>query len=197
MKSRVSVNIKNEYLSQSVALLVSELGFIPDLSGMPCDFLSIVDASSFFRDEYDLSRLIYLCENGGRIPKGVKYFLSVPFLNSELKSLILELGSEVSVKDGSRVKFKDGELVYNNERLKLTEKEARLFAFLYENCESPVSRDALHQAVWENKASREANVVDVYVSYIRKKTREVFGIDCIKAVRGVGYMYTDKYSVIK
>ncbi|MBO7149004.1 MAG: winged helix-turn-helix transcriptional regulator [Clostridia bacterium] len=197
MKGKISVLVKNEYLAGSVILLVRGLGFEADISGKPCGLLSIVDSSSFFKDEYDASRLIYLCENGGRIPKGVKHFLSVPFLNPELERIICELVQTESGGADAPVLTDDDTLVCGGVSLKLTQKEAALFSCLYENKETPVSRDVLHRAVWENKASREANVVDVYVSYVRKKTREAFGIDCIKAVRGVGYMYTEKYSIIK
>ena len=197
MKSKVSILIKNEYLASSVILLVRELGFKTDISGAPGDFLSIVDASSFLRNELDLSRVIYLCENGGRIPKGVKHFLSVPFLNSELKKLVYELGKSFLSGEDTHILSDKDTLVYDGKSLKLTPKEAALFSALYESRESPVPREVLHKSVWENKASTEANVVDVYVSYIRKKTREIFGIDCIKAVRGIGYMYTEKYTIVK
>ena len=38
----------------------------------------------------------------------------------------------------------------------------------------------------------ETNVVDVYIRYLRSKIDEVFGINLIQTVRGVGYVIRDE-----
>ena len=37
----------------------------------------------------------------------------------------------------------------------------------------------------------ETNVVDVYVRYLREKIDDVYGVNLIRTVRGVGYVIKD------
>ncbi|MBR5253359.1 MAG: winged helix-turn-helix transcriptional regulator [Clostridia bacterium] len=70
----------------------------------------------------------------------------------------------------------------------LTEREMKLFVCLRENCGTAVSREVLRESVWENTTGEGTNVVDVYVSYLRRKLIPLLGEGAIISVRGQGYI---------
>ncbi len=196
-KCKVWVLCKNEYLAGSIIMCANELGFDADISEQCGAGINVVDCSYSIDKESETGALIYLCDNGKRVPRGVAYSLSKPFLYSDLKKMLSQIYSELYLGQGDRILIENDRLIYKGFSLELTAKEMALFKYLYERADTAVSRTELLEGVWENRASSDANVTDVYVNYIRKKTREVFGIDVIKAVRGLGYMYTGAYVQIR
>jgi DNA-binding response OmpR family regulator len=71
--------------------------------------------------------------------------------------------------------------------LSLTATEYRLLEFFLRRPEAIVTRQQLADSVWGATRSEESNVIDVYVSYLRKKL-EPAGEPLIRTVRGLGYM---------
>lgn len=69
--------------------------------------------------------------------------------------------------------------------VELTEKEARLFGYLWENEGRYVSREELSREVWGKDGG--TNIADVYVSYLRKKLGTTLGEGAISSKRGAGY----------
>jgi DNA-binding response OmpR family regulator len=55
-----------------------------------------------------------------------------------------------------------------------------------------ISRETLLEKVWGFEFEGETNAVDVYVRFLRGKIDEVFGIQLISTVRGVGYVIKDE-----
>ena len=70
----------------------------------------------------------------------------------------------------------------------LSHTEFRLLEYLMRRADDTVSRDDLALYVWDGKEDRRSNVVDVYVSYLRKKLGP--GSALIRTVRGMGYTMT-------
>ena len=54
-----------------------------------------------------------------------------------------------------------------------------------------LSRETFIERVWGYDYMGETNVVDVYVRYIRSKIDDVYGINMIRTVRGIGYVIKD------
>ena len=71
--------------------------------------------------------------------------------------------------------------------VKLTAREFALLRFLMEHPNEVLTRTRLLEHVWDENYDGPGNIVDVYVSYLRKKLEEPFGRALIKTVRGVGY----------
>jgi DNA-binding response OmpR family regulator len=67
----------------------------------------------------------------------------------------------------------------------LSNTEFRLLEFLLRHAGKPVSRDALAQHVWDVDDNPGSNVIDVYVSYLRKKLGPA--ASRVRTVRGFGY----------
>lgn len=73
--------------------------------------------------------------------------------------------------------------------ISLTEREYKLFCYLYERRGKPVGRAELLSQVWGGEAGLETNVVEVYVSYLRHKLEGATGKRLILTRRGNGYEF--------
>lgn len=73
------------------------------------------------------------------------------------------------------------------ENVQLTNKEFALLEYLLNRRGQCVSRAELLQQVWGMNPEAGANVVDVYVNYLRRKLKDTDPIPLIQTVRGRGY----------
>ena len=71
--------------------------------------------------------------------------------------------------------------------ISLTAREFSLLEYLMRRAGEVVSRFDLLEHVWDAYGASEANVVEVYVGYLRRKIDTPFGRACVTTVRGVGY----------
>ena len=76
-----------------------------------------------------------------------------------------------------------------NERIELSAKEFALLATLIQRPGQVFTRSILLDTVWSGSADVYTNVVDLYVSYLRKKLDRQGEISRIRTVRGVGYTF--------
>ena len=74
-----------------------------------------------------------------------------------------------------------------DERIDLTAKEFALLSTLLQRPGQVFTRSVLLDAVWGGSHDTYANVVDLYVSYLRKKLDRGRPSSYIRTVRGVGY----------
>jgi DNA-binding response OmpR family regulator len=72
----------------------------------------------------------------------------------------------------------------------LSDTEFRLLRYLLLRAEKTVSRDDLAEHVWDGGENRGSNVIDVYVSYLRKRLGTAGAL--IRTVRGVGYSIAEE-----
>jgi two-component system OmpR family response regulator len=70
--------------------------------------------------------------------------------------------------------------------VELTVTEFRLLRFLMQNSPRVVSKDQILDHVWQYDFNGDTNIVETYVSYLRRKL-EASGPSMIQTVRGVGY----------
>lgn len=80
------------------------------------------------------------------------------------------------------------EVKYGNELIEFTRKEYLLLLYLMQNQDKVLSRDMILNKVWGFDFYGDTNIVDVYVSYIRSKIDQKYGIELVKTVRGVGFI---------
>ena len=76
---------------------------------------------------------------------------------------------------------------YGDVQVELTLKEFELLRCLLEHKGRVLTRDALLNRVWGYDFQGETNSVDVYISFLRDKIDQRFGVKLIHTVRGVGY----------
>jgi two-component system, OmpR family, response regulator len=73
------------------------------------------------------------------------------------------------------------------EQIDLTPREFALLEFLMRRTGQAVSKaDILHH-VWDAHYDGDANVVEVYVGYLRRKIDSPFGRQSVQTIRGAGY----------
>ncbi|HLC93515.1 MAG TPA: response regulator transcription factor [Patescibacteria group bacterium] len=75
--------------------------------------------------------------------------------------------------------------------ISLTPQEYKLLETLVVNKDKVLSREALLNKIWPNSFDIETRVVDVYISYLRKKIDRGFRKKLIHSVRGFGYVLKD------
>lgn len=85
----------------------------------------------------------------------------------------------------------------NGMRVELTAKEFALFEFLMLRRGATCSRAELLSEIWHSTPEAGTNVVDVYITYLRKKLAAAHPVDgtwisVIETVRGLGYRVRDR-----
>lgn len=83
------------------------------------------------------------------------------------------------------------QLIFNNITQRLTEKEAQLIAYFFENKNQMVKRDHLLNAVWGTDDFFSGRSMDVFISRLRKYFKEDNNIS-IESARGVGLTFKIK-----
>jgi two-component system, OmpR family, response regulator len=72
--------------------------------------------------------------------------------------------------------------------ISLTRREFALLELLMRNHDRPLSKQEILDHVWGAGYSRDANVVEVYVGYLRRKVDQPFDTESLLTLRGQGYM---------
>jgi heavy metal response regulator len=71
--------------------------------------------------------------------------------------------------------------------IKLTAREFVLLELLMRHPNQLLSRTVIAEQIWDYSFYHESNVVDVYISYLRRKIDDPFEVKLIQTVRGMGY----------
>jgi len=80
---------------------------------------------------------------------------------------------------------------YDGQPVDLTKREFMMLELMLLNKNIVLSRETFIERVWGYDYMGETNVVDVYVRYLREKIDDVYGVNLIRTVRGVGYVIKD------
>lgn len=82
------------------------------------------------------------------------------------------------------------EVSFDGSSVQLTAREFSLLAELAAANSDTVAKDDLLARVWGEGFTGDANIVEVYVRYLRKKLNSVGATEAIRTVRGAGYRLT-------
>lgn len=124
---------------------------------------------------------------------GADYYLTKPFSNDELLACMRTLLRR-SWSEEPRLPFGDlslelsgGGLFCSERCARLSTREQQIMEMLIRAGAAGVSRESFTQHIWEPEEQPEGNVLDVYISFLRRKLQYLRSDVQIAALRGFGY----------
>jgi len=126
---------------------------------------------------------------------GADDYLGKPFAFQELLARMRALGRRrVQAREPDRLQSADLVLDLNRRRaeragrlIELSPKEFALLEFLMRNEGRVITRTQILDHLWGYDHTPDSNLVDVYVSYLRRKVDKGHADKLIGTIRGVGY----------
>ena len=132
---------------------------------------------------------------------GADDYLVKPFEFRELLMRARALTQRYAVANGERRELRMADLVLDLDaktvtraglRIDLTTREYSLLEHLLRNRGRVISRVDIAERVWDLDFDTTTNVIDVYVSYLRKKLDRGFSPKLIHTVVGMGYVMREQ-----
>lgn len=128
---------------------------------------------------------------------GADDYVTKPF---EMRELLMRIQAIVRRRGGQEiVSLKSGNLELNTaacelvncesgKKMQIAGKEMQLLEFFLLNQNQVLEKEQIATKIWGYESNAEYNNVEVYVSFLRKKMKNLHADVRIRAVRGIGYI---------
>lgn len=143
-----------------------------------------------------LTALSALKDRVGGLDAGADDYLTKPFEFEELLARSRALLRRGDASESRVLKCEDLELdLYTRTarraetQIELSNREFSLLEYMMRNPNRVLSRTLIGEKIWDMNVDPTTNVVDVYISAIRRKLDRGFERELIHTVRGVGYRF--------
>lgn len=161
---------------------------LPKMSGL--EILKIVRERGIKTPVIMLSALNEVEDKIKGLDLGADDYLAKPFKTSELIARLNALVRRPPLMDAKVLNFEDLKFDLTNRTLngvELTDKEAGIFEMLIKTPGSAVTKEQILAHVWGSEAEFDENYAEVYISYLRKKLKNLKSRAQIKTIRNLGY----------
>lgn len=142
-----------------------------------------------------LTALDSLADKSDGFNAGADDYLAKPFEFQELLLRLRALTRRNGTKPKQILQLADLELNLDSktvtragQRIDLTTREYSLMEYLMLNKGKIISRVDISERVWSLDFDSSTNVIDVYISYLRKKIDKNFSIKLLHTIVGMGYV---------
>ncbi len=116
--------------------------------------------------------------------------------NDQLKNKLKEHKFQCDVVNNSigklKINFLNKEIIYNDKQIILKGKPLEVFLHLARCHNQIVSKDKLHDSIWEEPERSTLNTIDRNIYTIKQKIDKPLGIKTIENVRRRGYRFCFK-----
>lgn len=161
---------------------------LPKLSGL--EILQTVRSRGIKTPVIMLSALNEVEDKIKGLDYGADDYLAKPFKTAELIARLRALTRRPALIDAKVLNYEDLELNLTNRTLngvELTDKESAIFEMLIRNPGSAITKEQILAHVWGADSEYEDNYAEVYISYLRKKLKNLHSRVAIKTIRNLGY----------
>ena len=119
----------------------------------------------------------------------IKIFKLIEKLNIEFLKKQFSVQSEFIIND-YKINLNSREILFNNTKLKLTEKEVNTIIYL-SKIKKAVSIDELQTKVWGYQSNIETHTVETHIYRLRKKIKDIFNDDSFIQSKKDGYIINE------
>ncbi len=213
---KIAATLRQGFTEQGYAVDVTHTGFQGEESAamQPYDLI-VLDVMLPDRDGVDvckalrrrgvatpilmLTALSATTDKVSGLNAGADDYLTKPFEFDELLARARALLRRGKAAESSVLRYRDVELDLTrrtvkrgDEPISLTAKEFALLEYFVRNAGRVLTRTSIGEHVWDMNFEPTSNVIDVYVSMLRRKIDKGFDTALIHTVIGTGYVFSDQ-----